>query len=664
MDSMNNFGLILYLLILFISLASAQQLVCYETGNFTTNSTYAQNRGLLLSSLASNITKNGSFYATSVGQDSDKVYGLVLCRADTPSDACSNCVDYGIQNLISNCPNQKEAISWGGNTDFPPCIIRYANRNIFGRAEVDPSNSGVNVGDLPSNIPQFDEIWSSLMEQVGTRASMGSSKIKFATGEANYSTGLHETIYVMMQCTPDLSQSNCSYCLQQAVGDFRACCSGKRGGYVLQPSCWFRWDLFPFYASTADDAPPPSTPPPPPTTPIAEDNGGIKSGIVVITVVPVVSFLLLVTVTYILFRRKKKRPPSKNGYEGNDESTTTVESLQFDIEAIRVATNNFCDDNKLGEGGFGTVYKGRLPDGPDIAVKRWSRNSKQGDIEFKNEVLLVAMLQHRNLVRLLGFCLQEKEKLLIYEFVPNSSLDRYIFDSNKRLLLDWSKRYKIIEGIARGILYLHQDSRTRIIHRDLKASNILLDEQMNPKISDFGTAKLSAVDQSQDATRRIVGTYGYMPPEYAMHGRFSVKSDVFSFGVLVLEIMSGQKAAHLRNGDMDENLLTYAWRCWNDGTPLHLIDAIPLSVGSRNEMIRCIHIGLLCVQEEVTRRPTMDSVVLMLSSHSVSLPQPDRVAYFLYSTIDEEPLASPPNHEINVVEQSINEASFSEQGPR
>ncbi|CAI0407068.1 unnamed protein product, partial [Linum tenue] len=319
----------------------------------------------------------------------------------------------------------------------------------------------------------------------------------------------------------------------------------------------------------------------------------------------------------------------------NSEATDEIINggfLQFDFQIIRAATNDFSIESKLGEGGFGVVYKGMLSSGQEVAVKRLRKDSAQGDIEFKNEVKLVAKLQHRNLVRLLGFCLKGRERLLIYEFIPNASLDHFLFDVDKRKDLNWERRYKIIIGVTRGMIYLHEDSRLKIIHRDLKASNILLDVEMDPKISDFGMARLFDMDETRAITNRIVGTYGYMAPEYAMHGQFSVKSDVFSFGVLILEIVSGHKNKHIHGTSSMEDLLSYAWKNWRNGTCTNLVDP---SLGNNvpgAEVARCIHIGLLCVQENVNDRPTMAAVALMLSSHSVTLPLPSKPAFFIHNS--------------------------------
>ncbi|KAL6333224.1 hypothetical protein AAG906_028407 [Vitis piasezkii] len=311
-----------------------------------------------------------------------------------------------------------------------------------------------------------------------------------------------------------------------------------------------------------------------------------------------------------------------------DENGENSELQFFDLSIVIAATNNFSFTNKLGRGGFGTVYKGLLSNGQEIAVKRLSRNSGQGVEEFKNEVTLIAKLQHKNLVKLLGCCIEEEEKMLIYEYLPNKSLDYFIFDETKRSMLTWRKRFEIIIGIARGILYLHQDSRLRIIHRDLKASNILLDIDMIPKISDFGMARLFGKNQVEGSTNRVVGTYGYMSPEYAMEGLFSIKSDVYSFGVLLLEIITGRKNTAYYHDSPSFNLVGYVWSLWREDKALDIVDPSLEKSNHANEVLRCIQIGLLCVQESAIDRPTMLTVIFMLGNNS-TLPPPNQPAFVM-----------------------------------
>ncbi|XP_039168230.1 putative receptor-like protein kinase At4g00960 [Eucalyptus grandis] len=592
---------------------------CGSTGNFTADSTYQTTLTALLSSISTTNSlslKYGFFNASAtVSGASQTLYVIGSCRGDLTAESCRACLNASASDIRDLCPLQKEAVLYSEN-----CTVWYSNASIFGTVTTDPVYQLANVNNVASP-DTYNAALRTLLGSLQGEAAGGGSLRKYATGNASAD---YNKIYAMVQCTPDLTEQQCSDCLVTVVGIFGQCCVGKLGVNIMAPSCRFRYETNArFYDLVGEPLPPPPAPPPPPL----ESGKSNSTKAVIIAVATSVSVVLVIGIAILLVVQRKKKQPRQRIEEVDEIST--AESLQFDFGTIRAATDNFSDSKKLGQGGFGVVYMGQLSNGQEIAVKRLSQNSGQGEVEFKNEVMLLARLQHRNLVRLLGFCLEGVERLLIYEFVPNSSLDQFIFDPLKRANLDWDRRHKIIMGVARGLLYLHEDSRLRIIHRDLKASNILLDSNMNPKISDFGMARLFELDQTQAETNRIVGTYGYMAPEYAMHGNFSVKSDVFSFGVLILEIVSGQKNNLFRLGDSTEVLTSYVWKCWREGTITNIIDP-SVTAGSSTEIARCIHIGLLCVQENVADRPTMASVLLMLNSHSVTLQVPLHPAFFIH----------------------------------
>ncbi|XP_061368813.1 G-type lectin S-receptor-like serine/threonine-protein kinase At4g27290 [Gastrolobium bilobum] len=353
-------------------------------------------------------------------------------------------------------------------------------------------------------------------------------------------------------------------------------------------------------------------------------NTGKRTKMALIISAPL-ALLLLCTIFYLSKKYTKRRTTTDLGRRNQNENQA---SPLFDIDAILAATNNFSVENKIGEGGFGPVYKGKLAHGQEIAVKRLSKTSKQGISEFMNEVGLVAKLQHRNLVSVLGGCTQGEERMLVYEYMPNSSLDHFIFDPIQGKFLKWRKRYEIIMGIARGLLYLHQDSKLTIIHRDLKTSNILLDHELNPKISDFGVAHIFEGDQAAVTTNKIVGTIGYMSPEYAVNGLLSLKSDVFSFGVIVLEILSGIRNSSYNHQDHHQNLLGQAWTLWKEGRAVEIMDVNLDLTAIPSELLRCLQVGLLCVQKFPEDRPTMSSVVFMLGNESIALAHPKKPGFF------------------------------------
>ncbi|KAK7280209.1 hypothetical protein RJT34_25271 [Clitoria ternatea] len=614
----------LFSLFAFLSFAIAAEVApiysssyCTDGSSYRPNTTFQTNLNVLLSSLVSNATLHNGFYLTNISLGTpNEVKGIFLCRGDvTPSD-CQDCVTAAARNITHHCPNQTESIIW-----YDQCMLRYSNSSFFNNI-VPGVNMMSDENVSNSDLNQFNGFLAATLNDVTRDAVNSASGKKFATKEANFSPSMK--LYTLAQCSPDLSTFDCTMCFQSAVSSIPTCCDGKRGARSLLPACNLRYEDYPFYNVSAV-----STQPELPSS----SSGKSNIPIIVAIVIPIVVAMALFIVGCCFLRRRASTKYNTFIQDsigvGDGADFTDVESLQFDLATIDAATNRFSDENKIGQGGFGVVYKGILPNGQEIAVKRLSVTSLQGVVEFRTEAVLVAKLQHRNLVRLLGFCLEGQEKMLVYEYIPNKSLDHFLFDPVKQRELDWSRRYKIIVGIARGILYLHEDSQLRIIHRDLKASNVLLDENMNPKISDFGMAKIFQADQTQVNTGRIVGTYGYMSPEYAMRGQFSVKSDVFSFGVLVLEIVSGKKNTDFYQSNHANDLLSYAWKNWTEQKPLEILDPTLQGSYSRNEVIRCIHMGLLCVQENPSDRPSMATIGLMLNSYSVTMSMPREPASFL-----------------------------------
>ncbi|KAG4991703.1 hypothetical protein JHK87_025160 [Glycine soja] len=617
---------------------------CLSSKTFTVSSTFQKSLNTLFSYLSSNATNGKSFHDANIN---NQVYGLFMCRGDVPSPNCEQCVLNATHRMLSECGSFQEAIIW-----YSHCLLRYSHRNFFNMVEKSPVFSRLNITRFSSpdqGQKFFIFVLSNALSKVAIEA--GDSDERFGTKSLKLND--LQTLYTLGQCTRDLTSDDCKGCLGDVIGPGIPWSRlGSVGGRVMYPSCNLRFELVQFYKD-GDQA----------ATPSSSEKRQNKSRLIILIIVPTLVSIMVFSVGYYLLRRQARKSFRTILKENFGHESAILEPLQFDLAVIEAATNNFSNENCIGKGGFGEVYKGILPDGQQIAVKRLSRSSKQGANEFKNEVLLIAKLQHRNLVTFIGFCLGEQEKMLIYEYVSNKSLDHFLFDSKRQKLLSWCERYNIIGGIAQGILYLHEHSRLKVIHRDLKPSNILLDENMIPKISDFGLARIVEINQDKGNTNKIVGTLGYMSPEYAMLGQFSEKSDVFSFGVMILEIITGKKNVNSYESQrIGHSLLSYVWKQWRDHAPLSILDPNMKGSFPEIEVIRCVHIGLLCVQQYPDARPTMATIVSYMSNHLINLPTPQEHAFLLQ--MDPKAIVQESNSSQSSTLLSNNEISITEFLPR
>ncbi|KAG5400362.1 hypothetical protein IGI04_014969 [Brassica rapa subsp. trilocularis] len=552
---------------------------CPNTTTYSRNSTYYNNLVTLLSFLSSsNASHSTGFQNSTAGQDPARVTGLFLCLGDVSGEVCRNCVTFAVNESLRQCPTQRDVVLYYDN-----CMLRYSDHNILSNLRTDggyPLSSVITIP--PDQQRSFRDLVLALMKQAATDAATSFKKL--GARRTNFTEV--QSVYGLVQCTPDLSTQDCSRCLETSINQLH---TDKTGSRLLLPSCNSRYELYPFFnESIASTFQAPLSPPV--STPSRPDAGKDErsSVLVVAIVVPTIVIVLLLIAGYCFLAKRQKRTNETEPTFNNADDITTIDSLQLDYRTIQAATNDYSEDNKIGRGGFGEVYKGIFSNGTEVAVKRLSKSSEQGDTEFKNEVVLVAKLQHRNLVRLLGFSLEREERILVYEYVPNKSLNYFLF---------------------------------------------------------------------------VVDSSGYMSPEYAMRGQFSMKSDVYSFGVLVLEIISGRKNTSFDETNNSHDLVTYAWRLWNNGTAVDLVDPMIVDNCNKSEVVRCIHIGLLCVQEDPIDRPALSAILVMFTSNTMTLPVPRRPGFFDH-TRPKDPLDSDQSTASKSFTVSTDDASITSLYPR
>ncbi|XP_076925281.1 cysteine-rich receptor-like protein kinase 42 [Bidens hawaiensis] len=540
--------------------------------------------------LSSNLNgSSNNFAITNITDPSQSpFYALIQCHRDLSRTDCLVC--YAVsRTAVPGClPRTSGRIFLDG------CFVRYDNNSFFQQA-VDPATDTRNcTSSLVTN--NWDDFQGGFMEFNRSVGELVENVSRLAVNNSGFGVLGLNRVYGLAQCWESLTNDECRTCLDKAKAEAVGCLP-SREGRSMNAGCYLRYSTHKFFNndSQADGG-----------------SSGLSSpGAKVAVVLAAVAFLMISSFAgYAAYIRISKiREERKN--MGMLSNSFNKSGLKYKYETLEKATNYFDLSNKLGQGGAGSVYKGTLPNGDVVAVKRLFFNTRQWVDEFFNEVNLISAIEHKNLVKLLACSIEGPESLLVYEYVPNKSLDHFLFDKDKVQVLTWRQRMAVILGTAEGLVYLHGGCHVRIIHRDIKSSNILLDKDFNPKIADFGLVRTFGADRSH-LTTGIAGTLGYMAPEYIVRGQLTEKADVFSFGVVVLEIACGKR----NNAFVEDtgSLLQSVWKLYKEGVVTEAIDPLLNGEFPEHEALEVMQIGLLCTQASAALRPSMAEVVEFLTT--------------------------------------------------
>ncbi|XP_066341437.1 L-type lectin-domain containing receptor kinase IX.1-like [Miscanthus floridulus] len=569
--------------------------ICPASSNFIAGTVFEANLDILVHRLTAAAAAAGGFYNDSYSgrssgpspSASDEVFGFVMCTIDSSWQGCQKCLDTAPSYLLGTaCPKSRMAAVMYGD-----CILRYSDQQPFFNDETDRGRIFFTaVTDTFADV--IDARWELMKRLIAEAAS---SPLRFANGSQAYNEGRSDT-YGVVQCRRDFDPTHCTECLNYQIQKLLTSYPNNTVASARGYSCYARYQADPFDTILV----PPADLPSPPSKKDARlpliiglEAAAAASGIL---------FLLSLSIQIWLFSRWWQKRIDKDDME--EKFVNGAGPKRFCYNVLAAATGNFSDEQKLGEGGFGSVYRGILAElNLHVAIKRVSKGSRQGRKEYAAEVTIISRLRHRNLVQLIGWCHSHEELLLVYELMPNGSLDAHLYIEER--MLPWSLRYDIILGIGSALLYLHQDCEQGVLHRDIKPSNVMLDASFNAKLGDFGLARL--VDHGQGPhTTELAGTMGYMDPECMITGRFSTESDIYSFGVVLLEVACGRQPVRvLQHNNTAVHLTQPVSELYERGTILDAADPRLNENFDAREMECVLVVGLWCTQQDRSLRPSI-----------------------------------------------------------